>query len=72
MASKLFGGVNLSDVAKQVKEKGDPSPYEKLAGASASASGRACAYRPNAPDGGAHQHPVGGSEALSALEIPQP
>jgi ParB/RepB/Spo0J family partition protein len=27
MASKLFGGVNLSDVAKQVKEKADPSPY---------------------------------------------
>jgi ParB/RepB/Spo0J family partition protein len=29
MASKLFGGMNLSDVAKQIKEKGDPSPYEK-------------------------------------------
>jgi ParB family chromosome partitioning protein len=28
MASKLFGGVNLSDVAKQIKEKGDPSPFE--------------------------------------------
>lgn len=28
MASKLFGGVNLSDVAKQIREKGDPSPYE--------------------------------------------
>src|ERR1022692_168398 len=28
MASKLFGGMNLSDVAKQIKEKGDPSPYE--------------------------------------------
>jgi ParB family chromosome partitioning protein len=28
MASKLFGGLNLSDVAKQIKEKGDPSPYE--------------------------------------------
>jgi ParB family chromosome partitioning protein len=28
MASKLFGGINLSDVAKQVKEKGDPSPYQ--------------------------------------------
>jgi ParB/RepB/Spo0J family partition protein len=28
MASKLFGGMNLLDVAKQVKEKGDPSPYE--------------------------------------------
>jgi ParB/RepB/Spo0J family partition protein len=28
MASKLFGGVNLSDVAKQIKEKGAPSPYE--------------------------------------------
>ena len=28
MASKLFGGVNLSDVAKQIKQKGDPSPYE--------------------------------------------
>ncbi len=27
MASKLFGGVNLSEVAKQVKEKADPSPY---------------------------------------------
>jgi ParB family chromosome partitioning protein len=29
MASKLFGGMNLSEVAKQIKEKGDPSPYEK-------------------------------------------
>jgi ParB family chromosome partitioning protein len=28
MASKLFGGMNLSDVAKQIKEKGAPSPYE--------------------------------------------
>ena len=28
MASKLFGGVNLSDVARQIREKGDPSPYE--------------------------------------------
>jgi ParB family chromosome partitioning protein len=28
MASKLFGGMNLSDVAKQIKEKGDPSPFE--------------------------------------------
>jgi ParB family chromosome partitioning protein len=28
MASKLFGGINLSEVAKQIKEKGDPSPYE--------------------------------------------
>jgi len=28
MASKLFGGLNLSDVAKQIKEKGDPSPFE--------------------------------------------
>ena len=31
MASKLFGGMNLSDVAKQIKEKGDPSPYETSA-----------------------------------------
>ena len=28
MASKIFGGINLADVAKQIKEKGDPSPYE--------------------------------------------
>ena len=28
MASKLFGGMNLADVARQIKEKGDPSPYE--------------------------------------------
>src|SRR3984957_10187431 len=27
MASKLFGGVNLSDLAKQVKQKAEPSPY---------------------------------------------
>jgi ParB/RepB/Spo0J family partition protein len=27
MASKLFGGMNLSDVAKQIKQKADPSPY---------------------------------------------
>ena len=27
MASKLFGGVNLSEMAKQVKEKAAPSPY---------------------------------------------
>jgi ParB family transcriptional regulator, chromosome partitioning protein len=29
MASKLFGGVNLSDVAKQVKERAEPSPFLK-------------------------------------------
>jgi ParB family transcriptional regulator, chromosome partitioning protein len=28
MASKLFGGMNLSDVARQIKDKGAPSPYE--------------------------------------------
>src|SRR5271169_3912816 len=28
MASKLFGGLNLADVARQVKEKAAPSPYE--------------------------------------------
>jgi ParB/RepB/Spo0J family partition protein len=28
MASKLFGGMNLSDEARQIKEKGAPSPYE--------------------------------------------
>lgn len=27
--SKLFGGLNLKDVASQVKEKGEPSPLEK-------------------------------------------
>ena len=27
MASKLFGGVDLSALAKQVKEKAEPSPY---------------------------------------------
>jgi ParB/RepB/Spo0J family partition protein len=27
MASKLFGGVDLSELAKQVKEKAEPSPY---------------------------------------------
>jgi ParB family transcriptional regulator, chromosome partitioning protein len=31
MASKLFGGVNISDVAKQIKDKGAPSPYESSA-----------------------------------------
>jgi ParB family chromosome partitioning protein len=29
MASKLFGGVNLSEVAKQVKERAEPSPFLK-------------------------------------------
>jgi ParB/RepB/Spo0J family partition protein len=29
MASKLFGGMNLSDVAKQVKERAEPSPFLK-------------------------------------------
>ncbi len=46
MASKLFGGVNLLDVAKQIKEKGDPSPYEnsparpKVPAAEAALTGR--------------------------------
>jgi ParB family transcriptional regulator, chromosome partitioning protein len=31
MASKLFGGLNLSDVAKQVKERAEPSPYQNSA-----------------------------------------
>ena len=29
MASKLFGGANLSDIARSVKERGDPSPFDK-------------------------------------------
>ena len=29
MASKLFGGMNLSEVAREIKQKGDPSPYER-------------------------------------------
>jgi ParB family transcriptional regulator, chromosome partitioning protein len=31
MASKLFGGVNLSEVAKQVKDRAEPSPYQTSA-----------------------------------------
>ena len=47
MASKLFGGVNLSDVAKQVKERAEPSPFLKspaqprLAAAELALTGRA-------------------------------
>jgi len=33
MASKLFGGVNLSDVARNVKERADPSPFDKASSA---------------------------------------
>lgn len=29
MASKLFGGASLSDIARSVKERGDPSPFDK-------------------------------------------
>jgi len=29
MASKLFGGTNLSDIARSVKERGDSSPFDK-------------------------------------------
>ena len=29
MASKLFGGTNLSDIARSVKERGDASPFDK-------------------------------------------
>ena len=29
MASKLFGGTNLSDIARSVKERGDTSPFDK-------------------------------------------
>lgn len=29
MASKIFGGVNLSEVARSVKERADPSPFDK-------------------------------------------
>ena len=29
MASKLFGGTNLSDIARSVKERGEPSPFDK-------------------------------------------
>jgi ParB family chromosome partitioning protein len=29
MASKIFGGVNLSDVARSVKERAEPSPFDK-------------------------------------------
>src|SRR5580700_11400034 len=47
MASKLFGGVNLADVAKQVKERGEPSPFlnspaqPRLAAAELALTGRA-------------------------------
>jgi ParB family transcriptional regulator, chromosome partitioning protein len=33
MASKLFGGANLSDIARSVKERADPSPFEKTTSA---------------------------------------
>jgi ParB family transcriptional regulator, chromosome partitioning protein len=33
MASKLFGGTNLSDIARSVKERGEPSPFDKPASA---------------------------------------
>ena len=29
MASKLFGGANLSDIARSVKERGEASPFDK-------------------------------------------
>ena len=29
MASKLFGGANLSDIARSVKERAEPSPFDK-------------------------------------------
>jgi ParB family transcriptional regulator, chromosome partitioning protein len=29
MASKIFGGLNLSDVARSVKERAEPSPFDK-------------------------------------------
>ncbi|MGH8226515.1 MAG: ParB/RepB/Spo0J family partition protein [Steroidobacteraceae bacterium] len=29
MASKLFGGTNLSDIARSVKERGEPSPFDR-------------------------------------------
>jgi ParB/RepB/Spo0J family partition protein len=29
MVSKLFGGANLSDIARSVKERGEPSPFDK-------------------------------------------
>src|SRR6185312_13043009 len=31
MASKLFGGTNLSDIARSVKERGEPSPFDRPA-----------------------------------------
>jgi ParB family chromosome partitioning protein len=33
MASKLFGGANLSDIARSVKERAEPSPFEKASSA---------------------------------------
>jgi ParB family transcriptional regulator, chromosome partitioning protein len=33
MASKLFGGANLSDIARSVKDRADPSPFEKTSSA---------------------------------------
>jgi len=29
MANKIFGGANLSDIARSVKERADPSPFDK-------------------------------------------
>ena len=29
MASKIFGGANLSDIARSVKERAEPSPFDK-------------------------------------------
>jgi len=29
MASKIFGGANLSDIARSVKERADPSPLDR-------------------------------------------
>jgi ParB family transcriptional regulator, chromosome partitioning protein len=29
MATKLFGGVNLSEIARSVKDRGEPSPFDK-------------------------------------------
>src|SRR5882724_3977249 len=31
MASKIFGGANLSDIARSVKERAEPSPFDKTA-----------------------------------------
>ena len=74
MASKSFGGANLSDIARSVKERPEPSALRQAGAARVRCAGGGAGARRGGRTPALERENIflGGSEAGAALEVSQP